>query len=67
MSQPRESQGLPEAPPNSTIKEKLDDLDMKVGNILELLQIECKPVEAYRIGKEENGRSRLVKLVLPSR
>lgn len=55
--------------PADTVKPslKLRDLEEKVEGILDVLKVECRPVELYRMGKPEASRPRLVKLVLPSK
>lgn len=42
------------------------ELEKQVTNVLDCLGVECRPVEVYRMGKPNDGRPRLVKLVLPS-
>uniref|UniRef100_A0A7I4XYW4 Uncharacterized protein n=1 Tax=Haemonchus contortus TaxID=6289 RepID=A0A7I4XYW4_HAECO len=59
--------GLEEAPPHSLPSEKQRDLESKVFDILDVLNVECRPVEVYRMGKEVSSRPRLVKVLLPSR
>uniref|UniRef100_A0A7I4Z602 CUE domain-containing protein n=1 Tax=Haemonchus contortus TaxID=6289 RepID=A0A7I4Z602_HAECO len=43
------------------------DLKDKVFMVLDALDVECRPVEMYRMGKPNPKRPRLVKVVLPSR
>lgn len=50
-------------PPSS----KQRDLEDKVSSVLDVLGVECRPVEVYRMGQMGNDRPRLVKIVLPSR
>lgn len=59
--------GLPESPPDWKPSEKQKDLESKVGELLDALKTECRPVEAYRMGVYDGTRPRLVKLLLPTR
>ncbi|KAL6735288.1 hypothetical protein Aduo_005744 [Ancylostoma duodenale] len=59
--------GLPEPPSSASRSEKLNDLESTVDAVLDILKVECRPVEAYRMGNVVDGRPRLVKLVMPSR
>ncbi|VDO36388.1 unnamed protein product [Haemonchus placei] len=59
--------GLEEAPSHSLPSEKQRDLEAKVSDVLDVLNVECRPVEVYRMGKEDRSRPRLVKVLLPSR
>ena len=58
---------LVEAPADLPPSHKQRDLEDKVNHLLDLLDVECRPVEVYRMGKMGHGRPRLVKIVLPSR
>ncbi|KAK6060387.1 hypothetical protein COOONC_01955, partial [Cooperia oncophora] len=59
--------GLPEAPVDMRPSARQDDLDSKVCKLLDILRVECRPLEIYRLGKLADSLPRLVKLVLPSR
>ncbi|KAK6044864.1 endonuclease/exonuclease/phosphatase family protein, partial [Cooperia oncophora] len=59
--------GLPEAPVDMRPSARQDDLESKVCKLLDILRVECRPLEIYRLGKLADSRPRLVKLVLPSR
>uniref|UniRef100_A0A7I4Z3B6 DUF218 domain-containing protein n=1 Tax=Haemonchus contortus TaxID=6289 RepID=A0A7I4Z3B6_HAECO len=43
------------------------DLEDKVANVLDAVDVECRPIEIYRMGKPNSKLPRLVKVVLPSR
>ncbi|KAL6742020.1 hypothetical protein Aduo_015220 [Ancylostoma duodenale] len=59
--------GLPEAPENARATERQVDTETKVGEILDILDVECRPVKVFRMGSFEKGKSRLTKVELPSR
>ncbi|XGW11675.1 hypothetical protein V3C99_012840 [Haemonchus contortus] len=59
--------GLPESSPNLRPSAKQSELEAKVGDLLDVLGVECRPLEIYRLGKAMDTHPRLVKLVLPSR
>ncbi|KIH57139.1 hypothetical protein ANCDUO_12673 [Ancylostoma duodenale] len=59
--------GLPEAPENARASERQADTETKVGEILDILDVQCLPVEVFRMGRFEKGKSRLTKVELPSR
>ncbi|VDL81095.1 unnamed protein product [Nippostrongylus brasiliensis] len=59
--------GVPEAPANLLPSERQLDLDVKIGKIFDILDIESRPVANYRMGKFLPTRPRLVKVVLHSR
>lgn len=59
--------GLPEAEPNTSLTAKRKDLEEKVSGVLEVLQVDCYPLEVYRMGKPGGARPRLVKIVMPSK
>lgn len=59
--------GLPESPASVKPSERQKQLEDQVENILDILKVECRPVEVYRMGRLENSRPRLVKLLLPSK
>lgn len=46
---------------------KQKDLEDKVSGVFDLLNLECRPLEVYRMGRHEHGRTRKVKVVLPSK
>lgn len=56
--------GLPEAANEMAPSAKQRHLEGQVSEILDVLDIECRPVEVYRMG---NSQPRLVKVVLPSK
>lgn len=59
--------GIPESSPNVPPSGKQRELEVKVSELLDILGVECRPVEVYRMGEPDSSRPRLVKLVLPSR
>ena len=59
--------GLPELEDNMPASIRQEDTEDKVKNILDTLDIECRPVKVYRMGKKVPGKSRLVKIELPTR
>ncbi|VDO26096.1 unnamed protein product [Haemonchus placei] len=59
--------GLEEASPQMRPSERQIDLEGKVRDVLDCLNVECRPVEIYRLGKPATDRPRLVKIVLPSK
>ncbi|XGW02668.1 hypothetical protein V3C99_014589 [Haemonchus contortus] len=59
--------GLEEAPAHLKPSERQKQLEGKVADLFDALQVECRPVEVYRMGKPDSARPRLVKIVLPSR
>lgn len=59
--------GLPEADPSLPPSEKQRDLESKVSEVLDVVDVECRPIEVYRMGTRSNSSPRLVKLVLPSK
>ncbi|VDL72913.1 unnamed protein product, partial [Nippostrongylus brasiliensis] len=58
--------GLPEANANSSSLARQRDLQDKVDRLLEVLDVECKPSEVYRMGVPSQTRPRLVKVVFPT-
>lgn len=46
--------------------ERQKKLEGQVTQILDVLDVECRPVEIYRMGRRDENRPRLVKVVLPS-
>lgn len=38
-----------------------------MSEVFDILDLECRPLEVYRMGKQERGRIRKVKVVLPSK
>ncbi|XGW04017.1 hypothetical protein V3C99_015283, partial [Haemonchus contortus] len=59
--------GLSEAVDKLQPSERQADLEGEVVKVLDVLQVECRATEIYRIGKSVPGRPRLVEVVLPSR
>ena len=59
--------GVAEPPPNLRASERALDLNKKLDDIFDVLNIDCCATEAYRVGKPNQNRPRLVKVVLPSR
>ncbi|EYB97204.1 hypothetical protein Y032_0142g2297 [Ancylostoma ceylanicum] len=58
--------GLPEANPDLRPSERQPDLEMKVTQLLDVINVECRPTEVYRLGRPDKSRSRLVKIVFSS-
>lgn len=58
---------IPEADQNLPPTSRQKDLKRKVSAILDILEIECTPLEMYRMGRVSNNKNRLVKVVFPSR
>ncbi|EYC30393.1 hypothetical protein Y032_0005g2626 [Ancylostoma ceylanicum] len=59
--------GLSEINADSDASVRQVDTEEKVKEILNILDIECRPVKVFRMGKREEGKPRLVKVELPSR
>ncbi|XGW16282.1 hypothetical protein V3C99_001610, partial [Haemonchus contortus] len=59
--------GIDEAPHQLKPSERQKDLENKVADLLDVLEVECRPVEIYRMGKLDPSRPRLVKILLPSK
>lgn len=59
--------GLPQSAESVKPSLRQKELEEKVEGILDVLKVECRPVELYRMGKLDTARPRLVKLVLPSK
>ncbi|EYB90673.1 hypothetical protein Y032_0216g2378 [Ancylostoma ceylanicum] len=59
--------GIPEADPGSRPSERQVDLENKVMDVLNVLDVECRPVEVYRLGRPDPSRPRLIKVVFPTR
>lgn len=59
--------GLPEADEQLQPSAKQRYLEGKIREILDVLMVECNPVEVYRLGRPNDRFPRLVKVVLPSR
>ncbi|VDO24909.1 unnamed protein product [Haemonchus placei] len=59
--------GLPESSPNLRPSAKQSELEAEVGDLLDILGVECRPLEIYRFCKAADTRPRLVKLVLQCR
>ncbi|EYC38448.1 hypothetical protein Y032_0715g1768 [Ancylostoma ceylanicum] len=59
--------GLPEPSEELRASEKQAELEKRVTDILDVLEVDCKPSEVFRMGRVNGGRPRLVKLILPSR
>lgn len=58
---------LPEPPTVLSPSAKQRDLEEKVSGIFDVLNLECRPLELYRMGRQERGHVRKVKVVLPSK
>lgn len=58
---------LPEPASDLSPSAKQRDLEEKVSEIFDVLNLECRPLELYRMGRQERGRVRKVKVVLPSK
>ncbi|KAK6047658.1 hypothetical protein COOONC_14838 [Cooperia oncophora] len=59
--------GLPEQGAELKPSEKQRELEEKVAGVLDVLNVECRPVEVYRMGRLSDVRPRVIKVVLPSR
>uniref|UniRef100_W6NMH4 Uncharacterized protein n=1 Tax=Haemonchus contortus TaxID=6289 RepID=W6NMH4_HAECO len=59
--------GIPESNPSKPPSVKQQEVENSVSEILDCLRVECRPVEVYRMGKPNDARPRLVKVMLPSR
>lgn len=59
--------GFAEALMDLSPKLSLKHLEDKVDNLIVALQVECRPSEAYRMGKFDPVRTRLVEIVFPSK
>ncbi|XGW28192.1 hypothetical protein V3C99_008194 [Haemonchus contortus] len=57
------SSGIPESCNDMTSSSEQLELESKVAKILDILNIECKPIEVYRMEKISSAASRPVKLV----
>ncbi|KAK6044486.1 hypothetical protein COOONC_18009, partial [Cooperia oncophora] len=58
--------GIAESSANISPSERQSELETKVSGVLDVLQVECRASEIFRIGKPNPSRPRLVKVVLPS-
>lgn len=47
--------GLPEADPSLPPSEKQRDLESKVSEVLDAVDVECRPIEVYRMGTRSNS------------
>ncbi|KAK6742457.1 hypothetical protein RB195_009993 [Necator americanus] len=59
--------GLAEMGADRSLIERQRDLEEKVANVFDALELDCLPEVAYRLGKFNGNKPRLVKVVLPSR
>lgn len=59
--------GLPELPENTVPSERQNDTEGKIIQILDMIGVERRPVEVYRIGKHSTSKYLLVKVVFPSK
>ncbi|EYB84415.1 hypothetical protein Y032_0317g2330 [Ancylostoma ceylanicum] len=59
--------GLKECSPNTRPSQRQKDLEGKVTEILDALDMECRPVEVRRMGRLDPSRPRLVKVVFSTR
>lgn len=58
---------LPEAAVDPSPSAKKQDLEGKVSEIFNVLDLECRHLEAFRMGRSERGRIRKVKVALKSK
>ncbi|KAL6741903.1 hypothetical protein Aduo_015110 [Ancylostoma duodenale] len=58
--------GLEEADSRMLPSQHQADVEKKVTEVLDVLNVQCRPSDIFRIGKMDNSRPRLVKVVLPS-
>ncbi|EYC03328.1 hypothetical protein Y032_0094g2694 [Ancylostoma ceylanicum] len=47
--------------------ERQTHVEDKVNQIFDVLEVECRPVSVYRLGKWDKSQSRLVEVILPSK
>ncbi|EYC07323.1 hypothetical protein Y032_0071g592 [Ancylostoma ceylanicum] len=59
--------GVEEAPSNLQASQRQKHLKDKVFGILDALDIECRPTEIRRMGRPDPNRTRLIKVVFPSK
>ncbi|EYC04637.1 hypothetical protein Y032_0086g1901 [Ancylostoma ceylanicum] len=59
--------GIPECGLDQPLSVRQKDLEQKVVSILDTMKVDCVPEVTYRLGKFENSKPRLVKVVLPSK
>ncbi|KAK6764551.1 hypothetical protein RB195_024756 [Necator americanus] len=59
--------GLAELAADRSLIERQRGLEEKIANVLDALEVDCLPKVAYRLGKLNGNKPRLVKVVLPSR
>ncbi|EYC34582.1 hypothetical protein Y032_0001g480 [Ancylostoma ceylanicum] len=59
--------GIKEASPDLRPSRPQKDLEEKVFEILDALDLECRPIEIRRMGRPEPDRARLVKVVFTSK
>ncbi|KIH50231.1 hypothetical protein ANCDUO_19691, partial [Ancylostoma duodenale] len=57
--------GIPEGESNNSLSERALLTDKTVSVILDVLDIDVRPVEVYRLGRPVDDRPRLVKCVFP--
>ncbi|KIH44879.1 hypothetical protein ANCDUO_25088, partial [Ancylostoma duodenale] len=53
--------GIDEPSASLPLKNRQADLEEKICNILDALDVDCAPTEVYRLGKRDERRPRLVK------
>lgn len=58
--------GVPELKSFNT-RERVSYGFQSACNVLDFLGVECNPVSVYRLGRLDQGRNRLLKVVLPAR
>uniref|UniRef100_A0A7I4XWK3 KH_dom_type_1 domain-containing protein n=1 Tax=Haemonchus contortus TaxID=6289 RepID=A0A7I4XWK3_HAECO len=59
--------GIPESASDVSSSRRQKEVEDKVTEVLDVLGVECRPVEVYRMGRPGGSRPRLIKLVLPSK
>uniref|UniRef100_A0A7I4YTI5 Transposase_22 domain-containing protein n=1 Tax=Haemonchus contortus TaxID=6289 RepID=A0A7I4YTI5_HAECO len=59
--------GIPESADELPPSSKQREVEAKVTEILDVLGVECRPSEVYRMGRPGGPHPRLVKLVLPAK
>ncbi|KHJ89753.1 hypothetical protein OESDEN_10414 [Oesophagostomum dentatum] len=59
--------GISECTPDKPLRSRQKDLECKVVEVLDALNVDCLPEAVYRVGKYDEKRKRLIKVVLPSK
>ncbi|KAL6739036.1 hypothetical protein Aduo_012526 [Ancylostoma duodenale] len=54
--------GFPGAAPNLRLSDRQIDLENKVMELLDVVDVECRQVEVYRLGRPDPSRPRLIKV-----